>query len=151
MPAARTDGQTMSEQFAARLRQARKAAGLTQQEVAERIGVTRRAVWVWENEQVMPRTALPALAALYRVSETFLLYGIEPASAELRELRQAFEDLARLVADNNRQLAEAFETIQQHAEALTALSEQVADYVQAVQDVLDALAERVHGSERGQP
>ena len=70
-----------------RLRDARRAAGLTQQQVADRLGVSRRAVSEWETGNRQPHVALPGLAALYGVSTTFLLYGVEPSSVELRELR----------------------------------------------------------------
>lgn len=71
----------------ARLRAARRAAGLMQQQVAEAIGVQRRAVYTWESGQRLPAEHLPALAALYGVTTSYLLHGVEPSSIELRELR----------------------------------------------------------------
>ena len=40
--------------FAAQLKQARLAAGLTQSQVAERLGVTPQAVYFWESGKRTP-------------------------------------------------------------------------------------------------
>ncbi|MXW69495.1 MAG: helix-turn-helix domain-containing protein [Acidimicrobiia bacterium] len=40
--------------IASRIREARQAAGLTQQELAARVGVTRRTVWSWEAGRTRP-------------------------------------------------------------------------------------------------
>lgn len=73
---------------AQRLREARKAAGLTQAEVASRIGVNRRAIHEWEAGTWQPHRALPELAEVYGVSTSFLSFGVEPASVELQQLRE---------------------------------------------------------------
>ena len=72
---------------AQRLREARRAKGLTQEQVSKTLGVSRRAVSEWETGVRLPHTSIPALAALYDVTTTFLLYGVEPASAELQAMR----------------------------------------------------------------
>jgi len=71
---------------ARRLRDARRAVGLTQKEVGERIGVARRSVYQWESGERLPTTALPDLAECYGVSTSFLLYG-PGASEDVAELR----------------------------------------------------------------
>lgn len=86
--------ETPRSEIAVRLRDARRAKGMTQQQVSDALGVSRRAVSEWETGIRQPHVALPGLAALYGVSTTFLLYGVEPASAELRELR---DDVARVL------------------------------------------------------
>jgi transcriptional regulator with XRE-family HTH domain len=70
-----------------RLREARRLSGYTQQEVANKLGVTRRAVWEWETDKRLPVASLSGLASLYGVPETVLLYDIEPAGQPLEELR----------------------------------------------------------------
>jgi transcriptional regulator with XRE-family HTH domain len=72
---------------ARRLREARRATGLTQAEVAKRIGVNRRAVHEWEAGTWQPHRAIPDLAEVYGVSASFLLFGVEPASVELAAVR----------------------------------------------------------------
>ena len=107
-------GQTIAE----RLRDARRAKGLTQQQVADRLEVSRRAVSEWETGIRQPHVALPALSGLYGVSTTFLLYGVEPSSVELRQLRADVVERLDALGDEialNRQkivaLAEATEAV----------------------------------------
>lgn len=53
---------------------ARKNAGLTQADVAERLGITDSAVAQWETGRTFPKTALlPKLAALYKCTIDELL------------------------------------------------------------------------------
>ena len=53
---------------------ARDRAGLTQYEVAKRIGVDQSAVSLWERGKTAPRAALlPRIAALYRCTIEDLL------------------------------------------------------------------------------
>ena len=84
------------DELAGRLREARRAKGLTQQQVAVALHVSRRAVSEWETGARKPHVALPGLAALYDVTTTFLLYGVEPSSIELRRLA---DDVAATRAD----------------------------------------------------
>ena len=53
---------------------ARKNAGFTQKEVAERVGVDQTAVSFWENGKTFPRASmLPQIAKLYGVTVDELL------------------------------------------------------------------------------
>ena len=62
-----------------KLTQARKAAGLTQADIAARLSVSRQAVSRWESGQSKPSTEkLLALGALYGVSIDQLLNAEEP-------------------------------------------------------------------------
>lgn len=64
--------------FGKRLAQLRKAAGFTQQELADDIGVSRRMIAYYEGETEYPPTALlPDLAHALKVSTDELL-GIKP-------------------------------------------------------------------------
>lgn len=59
------------------LRERREACGMTQELVAQRLGVSRQAVSKWENGVSDPSTAnLVALANLYGVDPTELIRGI---------------------------------------------------------------------------
>lgn len=59
-----------------RLTQMRKGAGLSQQDLVERIYVTRQAVSQWENGARVPNTDnLMHLSKLYGVSVDYLLHG----------------------------------------------------------------------------
>lgn len=92
--------------MARRLRELRAAAGMTQQEVADEIGVSRRAIWTWERGEAPrnPSTALPALARLYGTTPRFILYGeasvdLEALAAEVQVMGQRLAELATLVAE----------------------------------------------------
>ena len=60
-----------------RLQKARKESGLSQEELAEQLGVSRQAVSKWENGVSDPSTSnLIALAKLYGLSAEELLEGL---------------------------------------------------------------------------
>lgn len=60
---------------------AREKSGLTQKEVAERIGVDQSAVSLWETGKTRPRaTLLVQIAALYGTSVDDLLSGESEAA-----------------------------------------------------------------------
>lgn len=59
-----------------RIAQARKAAGLTQQQVGDHFGITRNAVSLWESDENAPTAArIEDLAALLQVSYAWLGSG----------------------------------------------------------------------------
>lgn len=60
--------------FAQKLKQLRLQAGLTQEQLAARIGVSSRTIKHWEHGTRIPSTvSLPALARCFRVSVDWLL------------------------------------------------------------------------------
>lgn len=68
----------MEQTLGKRIMQHRKGLGLTQEQLAERLGVTPQAVSKWENDQSCPDIAtLPILAEIFGVSIDALL-GREP-------------------------------------------------------------------------
>lgn len=68
-------GSTMNVEIAQRLAARRKQAGLSQEALAEQLGVSRQAVSKWERSESSPDTDnLIALAQLYGVSLDELLY-----------------------------------------------------------------------------
>jgi len=71
----------MNIEIANRLYELRKQNGLSQEELAEKIGVSRQAVSKWERAESSPDTDnLIELARLYRVSLDELLFTAEPAA-----------------------------------------------------------------------
>ncbi len=65
--------------FGKRLMAARKNAGLTQAEVAERVFVSAQAISLWERDENYPDiTKLPELSKLYKVTVDWLVSGEEP-------------------------------------------------------------------------
>lgn len=80
-----------------KLAQARKQANLTQEQLAERLGVTRQAVSRWESDTAYPETdKIVRMAQILDVSCDYLLRdgeaeekGVAPASPVTRLLRDA--------------------------------------------------------------
>lgn len=62
-----------------RIQTLRKARGLSQEDLAEQIGVSRQAVGKWEARQSVPEAdKLVALSDFFGVTTDFLLKGVEP-------------------------------------------------------------------------
>ena len=71
----------------------RRAQGLTQQEVADRLAVSNKAVSRWERDEAMPDILLlPAIADLFGVTVDELLRGERMREAPTRESATAITD-----------------------------------------------------------
>lgn len=69
--------------MADRIQALRKSKGVSQEELADRIGVSRQAVSKWESEQSSPDLEnIIALSEYFQVTTDYLLKGIEPAAKE---------------------------------------------------------------------
>ena len=92
------DAKKMGEFLAA----LRKADGLTQQEVADRLGVTAKAVSKWETGGGFPDIGtLPALAELFGVTIDELLAGERlPRGAEDKNAERKIREQAALLIEN---------------------------------------------------
>lgn len=83
----------MDEDFAAQIRAARERLGLTQAQVAEKVGVARETVGNWETGQTDPKNKRARLLDVLGLS-TPMVEEEAPAVAELTNtLREAFEGL----------------------------------------------------------
>jgi transcriptional regulator with XRE-family HTH domain len=77
------DGQSALEGVAVRIRESRRSLGLTQEELAQRIGVSRSAIAQWETDRTgQVRANLARVAAVLGVSIGYLLTG-ETTGVEL--------------------------------------------------------------------
>jgi PAS domain S-box-containing protein len=85
-----------------RIAQARKEAGLTQQELAERVGVTRRSVQGYESGAVLPYRHLERLAEILDRSPPWLLAArmAPDLEAEVRDVVR--EELVQLASSSER-------------------------------------------------
>lgn len=62
-----------------RIQQLRKQKGISQEELADRVGVSRQAVSKWESEQSIPdMDKIVLLSDYFEVTTDYLLKGIEP-------------------------------------------------------------------------
>ena len=68
------------------LKEARLQAGMTQEKVAEAIGVSRQSISNWENDKTYPDVInVIALSELYQVSLDYLLKGSKDYMKHLDE------------------------------------------------------------------
>jgi transcriptional regulator with XRE-family HTH domain len=99
--------------FGARLHAAREAAGLTQSQVAEKMGVTQTAYGVWERYPVALRPdQIEELAKLLNVTVEHL-FGRDQVKARgkgpVGRLRQVFEKASQLPRHQQNKVAEFVE------------------------------------------
>ena len=74
--------------LADRIQQLRRQKGISQEELADRVGVSRQAVSKWESEQSMPdMDKVILLSDYFEVTTDYLLKGIEPAPPAAGEKR----------------------------------------------------------------
>lgn len=65
-----------------RIRELRKIKGISQDELAEKLGVSRQAISKWENEQSIPDIdKIIMLSDYFEVSTDYLLKGVEPVKS----------------------------------------------------------------------
>lgn len=88
-------------QIGERLRQARIAANLTQDDVARDFQVTRKAVSGWENAATLPTTRhLYEIGLLYGTSLDYLLYGMKTYPLSTKAvMKHVFPGRARSTSD----------------------------------------------------
>jgi len=99
--------------FGARLAELRKAAGFTQQELADEVGVSRRMVAYYEVQSDHPPAhLLPAIARALHLSTDELL-GLAPVKRAPREkdsrLRRRLQQLEKLDAAEKRQILQVID------------------------------------------
>jgi transcriptional regulator with XRE-family HTH domain len=85
--------------FGARLHELREAAGLTQQQVAEQLGISQPSYALWERSNVALRPEqLTALAKILGVTTDALLVGDERKNrgGPVGKARRVFEEVSKL-------------------------------------------------------
>jgi transcriptional regulator with XRE-family HTH domain len=105
--------------FGARLSELRKAAGFTQEELAESIGMTRRMLAYYEVESEHPPThLLPAIAAALHLTTDELL-GLAPVKKAPKKdsrLQRRLAQLEKLEAPERRQIMQVLDTLIESAQ-----------------------------------
>jgi transcriptional regulator with XRE-family HTH domain len=100
--------------FGARLIELRKAAGFTQQELADEVGVSRRMIAYYEvQSEHPPTTLLPALAKALNVSTDVLLGTIpikRTAKPRNTRLERRLKEIEKLDAKTKRQVMQLLDT-----------------------------------------
>jgi len=76
--------------IADRIQYLRKQRGLSQDELADKIGVSRQAVSKWESEQSMPDLdKIIVMSDLFEVTTDYILKGIEPITTTSKKTIKA--------------------------------------------------------------
>jgi transcriptional regulator with XRE-family HTH domain len=106
--------------FGTRLHQLREQAGLSQREIAERLGISARAYAFWEREPVaLKADQLATLADILGVSADFLVGRKEPkqrGTGPAGKMRQLFEAASRLSRSQQQKVAAVLEPfVAQHS------------------------------------
>lgn len=92
----------MTLETANRLFELRKKHNLSQEELAEKLGVSRQAVSKWERSEASPDTDnLIALAKIYNLSLDELIYGEKEDKKEDSQKQESEEESKEDNADNN--------------------------------------------------
>jgi transcriptional regulator with XRE-family HTH domain len=101
--------------FGERIAAAREIAGISQRELADRLGITQRALSWWEREPVALRPEqIAALAAALGVSADFLLGLREPkarTSGPAGKARRVFETVSKLPRHQQDKIVDIIETL----------------------------------------
>lgn len=86
--------------LADRIQHLRKTRGLSQEDFADKMGVSRQAVSKWESEQSTPDLdRIVLMSELFEVTTDYLLKGIEPVAMSSRKpVRSLYLGLALLFA-----------------------------------------------------
>ena len=78
--------------IAERILTLRKSKGMSQEQLAEAVGVSRQAVSKWESEQASPDPEkIIAMSEIFGVTTDYLLKGIEPEKEEAKTEEKAEE------------------------------------------------------------
>ena len=113
-----------------RIQEARKAAGLSQESLGERLGVSRQAVSKWEADAAVPELEnLIAMSRIFGVTIGALL-GVEPEAAEDRSEKDAPEAPGEGVEGT----APAGELTDRELAAVEAIAKKYLEAVQVVQN-----------------
>lgn len=103
-------------QFASILKQLRLQKGLTQPQLAERLGISRSAISMYERGERVPDTAtMEAIAALFGVDMNYL-YGMPTVTFD--DFTYALHNESKDLTEENKQklleMARLFKLAQQH-------------------------------------
>ena len=108
--------------IADRIQSLRKSKGMSQEELADRIGVSRQAVSKWESEQATPDLEkVVIMSEIFEVTTDYLLKGIEPVKADEHKTMADVIDQKVLTEKNGKRMKAALKWFLIGAGALLAI------------------------------
>ena len=108
--------------IADRIQSLRKSKGMSQEELADRIGVSRQAVSKWESEQATPDLEkVVIMSDIFEVTTDYLLKGIEPVKTDEHKTMADVIDQKVLTEKNGKRMKTALKWFLIGAGALLAI------------------------------
>ncbi len=108
--------------IADRIQSLRKSKGMSQEELADRIGVSRQAVSKWESEQATPDLEkVVIMSEIFEVTTDYLLKGIEPVKTDEHKTMADVIDQKILTEKNGKRMKTALKWFLIGAGALLAI------------------------------
>ncbi|MBR2751278.1 MAG: helix-turn-helix transcriptional regulator [Clostridiales bacterium] len=108
--------------IADRIQSLRKSKGMSQEELADRIGVSRQAVSKWESEQATPDLEkVVIMSEIFEVTTDYLLKGIEPVKTDEHKTMADVIDQKVLTEKNGKRMKTALKWFLLGAGALLAI------------------------------
>jgi transcriptional regulator with XRE-family HTH domain len=95
--------------IADRIQSLRKSKGMSQEELADAVGVSRQAVSKWESEQTAPDLEkVVIMSDIFEVTTDYLLKGIEPVKTDDHKTMADVLDQKILTEKNGKRAKTAF-------------------------------------------
>ena len=92
-----------------RIQTLRKAKGMSQEQLADAVGVSRQAVSKWESEQASPDLdKVVIMSELFEVTTDYILKGIEPVEVQDHKTMADVIDQKILTEDNGQRAKTVF-------------------------------------------
>ena len=98
--------------IADRIQSLRKSKGMSQEELADAVGVSRQAVSKWESEQTAPDLEkVVIMSDIFEVTTDYLLKGIEPVKTDDHKTMADVLDQKILTEKNGKRAKTAFSSM----------------------------------------
>lgn len=98
--------------MADRIQVLRKAKGMSQEQLADAVGVSRQAVSKWESEQASPDLdKVIIMSEIFDVTTDYILKGIEPVKGEDHKTMADVIDQRVLTEDNGKKAKKIFKWV----------------------------------------
>lgn len=95
--------------IADRIQSLRKSKGMSQEELADKVGVSRQSVSKWESEQASPDLdKIVIMSDIFEVTTDYLLKGIEPVNSDDHKTMADVIDQKVLTEKNGKRVKTAF-------------------------------------------
>ena len=89
----------MRSQLGEKIRELRKKSGMTQHQLAQRLGISSSAVGMYEQGRREPdNKTLLELCSIFDISSDYLLGKDEPVESGVREVSDVFDEFTRILS-----------------------------------------------------